>query len=161
MIRFLVLSFICSFGFTQDLGGTFIGFSGGTKSVTQVDVGLTLASNGFTSYGLHVSADSQPSINETTITGSNTSTIKVSASGISTGPYVDYGRVVLMAGVNIVTEKNKYMSRDNSGFNNLLQYTDVQKKGGYIKIGYKLRHILIYGGYSSYYKATVGAGFIF
>ena len=67
----------------------------------------------------------------------------------------------MAVGVNFVTEKDKFMKVDSSGFNNLLEYKEIQKKGGYIKVGYKVHNVMLYAGYSSYYKASVGVGFIF
>lgn len=162
MTKSILLALLFSTGlFSQNLAGSFVGFNGNSSTVAQIDFGLKLFQNGYTSYGAHISADFQSALDETVSTGQTTSKVKESAGGVSLGAYADFGRAVMMAGASFITEKDKLMRVDNSGFNNLLQYQDVKKMGGYIKVGYKIKHILFYGGFNTYYKATAGIGYTF
>ena len=164
MIKSILLSLVCSlslFSQDKDLHGSFLGLSGGANNVFQADIGLSFIQNGYAAYGLHCSADSQTAINETTETSPTTATIVKSARGMSLGPYADFGRIVVAAGVSFVTEKDEYTKQNQYGGTYTVGEENNTKMGGYAKVGWKLGHFLIYGGYNTYYKATAGVGVVF
>jgi hypothetical protein len=169
MIRYLfALLFTCyAFAAKPEINGSFIGISGGQNQAVSVDLGITMFTAGYSSWGFHVAADSRQypdnySHYEANKALWNTNqTYETKSTGYSVGPFMNVGRFFVAAGVSVVNQKMEQRVIWQDGTTEAHQNANNNLIKPYVKMGYVFKRFTIYGGYSQHYGTTAGIGFAF
>jgi hypothetical protein len=173
MIRTFLAFLFCCFAFAAqpdpNINGSFIGISGGTNQTMSIDIGLKMFDAGYTSWGVHVSSDSRQK-NPDAISSNyepnkalwgTQQTYETKSDGWSAGAYMNVGRAFVAGGMSWINQSVQQKQVLNDGTTQLNQNLTNTLLKPYIKVGYIMGHLAIYGGYSQHYGATAGLGFSF
>ena len=132
--------------------GFLVGYGKGQASQTQIDGAIMAGYERSTQWGVHLGY-----IDNTKL-GQPVGAKQVT--GTQIGLMYDAGRAFWIAGGEKLdgTYRTTVTNPNGSTFTS---FTNVGGTGAYVKVGYKLGFVTLYGSYGQYSKGVIAAGFVF